>query len=229
MRCVKCGFITFDYLKDCPKCKTPVDAIVKELFPLQFKPSPPDFTKEYLEAIHGLSYVSESESKGVEGAQEVELEELSVEDVAAKEDLLKHFQTQEVSLSEISLKMEEQEEKQSELTLVLEQEGIGLKGKEPELEVELEGLVLEEDRIHLPDTIQPLSLEDEAIKATEPKDLEEPLLVLEEEQESMPKDEHLEAESKFLKIEDLSSLEEEEVKEIQIGIKLEDLAENGRE
>jgi hypothetical protein len=234
MRCLKCGFITFDYLKDCPKCKAPADAIVKELFPLQFKPNPPDFTKDYLDVIHGFSFDAGPGTQAPPPAQEVELEEIAVEDVELGEDLLKHFQTQEVTPAEITLKLEDQGEKQPEmekepeLKLAFEPEQGSLKEKPPEIELELENLVLEEEKPELPKTIPSLSLQEEVPKASGPETLEEPILVLEEEPESAAKEEELEVDSKFLKIKDLPSLEGEEMKEIQIGLKLEELDEDGR-
>ncbi len=59
MKCAKCNYITFEYYKECPKCKSPAPDYIKEIFPLLFEAKPWDFTEDYMDAL-GASMLAEA-------------------------------------------------------------------------------------------------------------------------------------------------------------------------
>lgn len=221
MKCRKCGYITFDYLDNCPRCHTPVPKEIAELYPLRFKPRPPDFTRDYMETLTGLNFMGQGPSKSEAPPEEVPLEELVLEE-GPKEALV--FTGTKIEVPQMD-----------EGKRPLKEEEISLKG-EP-LELELESIPLEAEKEEGLIDLGELEIKKSSEMAEEIQGEKLPLLEIEtigfdggvewkvKTIEERPKGKDFEDEIVIedLRIEDLK-LEEEEDEQIDmpIGIKLDD-------
>lgn len=217
MKCHKCSFITFDYLNECPKCKTPVSKDIEVLYPLRFRPNPPDFTADYLEAISGIPFMKGQGPSTQGQAEEIALDELS---------LAQAFpgikpETYEKDLPEVG------EEPQTEVAHSfqleeLEVSGQAEAGKTESLELSIDELALEETEPKEPalDEVMELKLEDVALEGSE----EVPSIKVEPQPLAMAMEDQREKDDSpiiGLKLEDLRlEDEEEDLKDIPIGIKM---------
>lgn len=222
MKCPKCAFITFDYLRECPRCNTPAPKEMEFLYPLRFRPNTPDFATEYLEALGNISLVRSEEALSAGPVEEVSLEELSREEGGVDTGLeitLEPMETQD--LDQISVSLKEGPEQLEGKDLVRIPEGgpgerpFGLKldevadeklesekiPPEDELEVRLEDISQEELEVPL------LRVDSDELKLT-----------IEEE-----KEDKIEVTLKELGLENLKlEIEESETDELSIDIDLEE-------
>jgi hypothetical protein len=243
MRCAKCGFITFDFLKECPKCNSPVPNEVIKLYPLRERPSPPDFTQEYLETLAGASIFTSQEMRPEEGPEEISFGDISPEEASIPDALKGQYQVKEVELSELELKEEvgapevTEEEVTEEEVFELREEALKVSD---ELDLQLaeedqgelgpklpqEGLRIEQEEAIGGISLEDLKLEEEEIPEIKVVELglekgeqqETPLPYRGREVEQGPKEGPMKMEGPFM-----LELEDSQEEDVPIGIRLDHL------
>ncbi|MFN3535517.1 MAG: hypothetical protein ACK4WB_09030 [Desulfatiglandales bacterium] len=234
MKCRKCGYITFDYLDNCPRCQTPVPKEIAELYPLRFRPRPLDFTRDYMETLTGVAFMGQGPSTNEAPPEEVPLEELVLEE-GPKGTLVLPGAEKELPQTDGGEPSIREWKGRTPPSIPLKEEEISLKG-EP-LELELESIPLEAEKEEGLIELGELEIKESSEAAEEVQGEKLPLLQIEtigfdggvegklNAFEERPKGKDIEDEIVIedLRIEDLK-LEEEDDEEIDmpIGIKLED-------